>query len=191
MKYTVLLILSQIVISCGLLTTREAEEPVNQRSTYIEPVQPELVFDNLINSLSDKNSLNYISVFSDTFYSSAEFEYVPSSEAAANYTFLNNWSLKDEEQFINKLYSEIESNSEISLVLTDETSSISGSGAVFNFRYRLSIPFSGSSLDDEFEGQVKFELILDDRGYWVISKWEDFETTANPSWSQLKGRQFK
>lgn len=189
MKYTFKYIILGLLISgCDLLQTRDAQPPNQPRSNYQQAVSPEILISNLINSFKDKDVQNYISCLVDTSFSTARFNFSPSSGAVAQYPFLSSgWSIRDEEQYFNNVITKVTEGSQITLSLTNEQYSPQGDSLIYSATYSLNIPNDQAEPKD-YQGDLRFTMIRDNRSVWVIYYWQDTKSTSLPSWSELKGK---
>jgi hypothetical protein len=65
------------ISGCALFETRTPEPPTGGTGTFVPPTSPEIVIDNFIDCIRNKNVDNYISCFADS-----GFFFTPSSNAA-------------------------------------------------------------------------------------------------------------
>ncbi len=173
---------------CDILQTRNAESPNQPRSNYQQAVTPQILISNLVNSLNEKDVQNYISTFVDSSFTDKKFYFSPSSGALSQYPFLiNDWSIKDEEQYFNNLKTKVSDNTPITLSLTNEQYSPFGDSLIYTATYSLNVPNDQSEPKD-YQGDLRFTMIRDNRAVWVIYFWQDTKSTALPSWSELKGK---
>jgi hypothetical protein len=74
------------ISGCGLFETRTPEYPDTDGGTFIPPTSPDIVIDNFVECIKNKNIDNYISCFVETGYS-----FIPSSNASATFpSFFDN-----------------------------------------------------------------------------------------------------
>jgi len=191
MKFLIFYILGALVFTgCDLLQTRTAEEPTQPRSNYEQAVIPQILISNLINSLNDKDVQNYINCLVDSSFSDKKFKFSPSSGAISQYPFLlNDWEVKDEDQYFKNLITKVDAQSPITLSLTNELYSQLGDSLVYTATYSLNVPNSESDPKD-YQGDLRFDMVRDSRSVWVIFYWQDTKSTALPSWSELKGKYY-
>ena len=88
MKKLVFIMLLFSAVSCDIFETRDAEPPDQSRSNFQPATSPEILIQNLINSFSDKDAVNYQNTFI-TDLSNRVFIFVPSSTALSR--FQNIW----------------------------------------------------------------------------------------------------
>ncbi|WKZ71022.1 MAG: hypothetical protein QY331_07130 [Melioribacteraceae bacterium] len=185
-KITILLLVV-FIFSCDLFTTRDEEEPKNIGSTYVPPTTPQLLFENLKNSLSEKVIENYLASFVDSAFINSKFKYIAASGAAATFQTLADWDLSAERIYINNVFSSVQ-NGKIILSLINENSTPQGDSSIYFFDYSLNVPLSNPELPSVYGGSVEFVIKLDSRNQWVITTWRDIQKENLPSWSELRGR---
>jgi len=182
-----LIILSLFLSSCDLLTTREPELPDTQRTSYIPATTPDILFLNLKNSFKEKVLENYMASFVDISYTPRPFIFIPSSETVASFPTLASWDITAEQQYFNNLIVNTKEDVPIILDLQNEIKNTMGDSAVYQYDYILSLTPVGEQIHNSYRGNLIFNIYLDSRNQWVISRWEDFKLGENPTWSQLKG----
>jgi phospholipid N-methyltransferase len=182
-----LIILSLFFTSCDLLTTRTPESPDTQRTSYLPATTPDILFMNLKNSLKEKVLENYMASFVDISFSPIPFIYIPSSESIASFPTLATWDLSAEQQYFNNLIVNTKDDIPIILDLQNEIKNTMGDSAVYQYDYIISLTPVGENIQNSYRGNLIFNIYLDSRNQWVISRWEDFKLSENPTWSELKG----
>ena len=187
-KFLLIPFLSFLVISCDLFTTRDAEDPDQNRSNYQTPYSARTVVENLKNSLSDKNVQNYLSCFVDTLFADKEYSFSASSEALSLYQ-MQGWGVIQESGYFNAIITKVPKDFPISLTLTDTVySSLGGDSLIYSASYILNVPFqSGDPYPLNYSGILEFKLLRDERSIWAIYFWKDTKSQTLPSWSELKG----
>ncbi|MFO7526195.1 MAG: hypothetical protein R6W68_12155 [Ignavibacteriaceae bacterium] len=178
------------ITACDLFMTREAEPPDQSRANFQVATEPEIVISNLTNSFHDKNVQNYISCFIDSSFSEKRFLFQPSGEVVTQYPFLNqDWDLADEQRYFNSVTSSVQTDFPLSLTFTDESFTRSGDSVVFSATYFINIPVSEPEASN-YQGNIQFYMLNDDRSIWVIYYWQDIKLPDLPSWSELKGKYY-
>jgi hypothetical protein len=187
MKNKILIFTITILLNaCDLFTTRDAEDPNQNRSNFVTPSSASLVIQNLKNSLADKNVQNYLSCFVDTLYSSRQFSFSASSEALIQFQ-MQDWGKDEEQRYFNAVINKVNQNVDIQLALKDTIySSLGGDSAIYSANYDLTVPFANSNTI-VYSGNLEFKLLRDERSLWSIYFWKDTKGQVNPSWSELKG----
>lgn len=189
MKKLFFIIAFLFISGCDLFTTRDAEPPQKPRSDYQTAFTPEILISNFINSLKDKDIENYLSSLSDSSFTDKIFSFSPSSEALSQFPALgDNWSKKNESQYLNNLKVKIPDELPITLILSNSSSSVHGDSITFVASYSLNVPLNEITIPTNYQGELIFELVRDSRFVWSIYFWRDIKRSDSPSWSELKGR---
>jgi len=187
MKNLVFIMLLLSAVSCDIFETRDAEPPDRSRSNYQPATSPETLIQNLINSLADKDVVNYQNTFV-TGLSNRVFTYVPSSTALSRFQNLwLTWNTDSEVQYFNNMKTSVpdELPVSLSLSLSPESFSIFGDSLKYNSEYFISIPQRNSD-PLIFQGSLELSMI-NIRTVWLVYFWKDNAIKDNPSWSDLKG----
>lgn len=185
-----MIIILAFIWSCDLLTTRDPEDPIIERSSYIVPSTPDILFQNLSSSFEEKILENYIACFVDINYISKQYRFVPAAGSISQFAELANWNLDAERSYFNNLRTISGDNMPMLLSLYNERSEPIGDSAVYQFDYRLQVPLADENNSDEYEGSVLFRIYRDSRQQWAIGEWEDIKKENKISWSELKGRYY-
>jgi hypothetical protein len=180
-----------IIAGCDIFNTRYAEKPTQPRSDFQPAVAVDTLLKNLVNSLKDKDVINYLACLSDTSFTNKKFYFSPSSEAASTYPTLMNWNRNSEEQYFKNMSVKVSSSSQITLTLNESSRNNFGDSTIYTASYELKLPFVNSSSEiiwQIYKGTLTFGMIRDDiRAVWSIYYWRDNKTGSEPSWSDLKG----
>ena len=190
MRYFILLILIFVVSSCDVFRTREPENPIQTRNTWIPATTVEILVDNLKSALSERSTENYLKCFVDSSLTGKSFEFIPSVESFANYsTIYSNWRLQNERIYFENLKSKLRDGGGITLSLfNEERGTIQGDSVNYYADYLLIVNHSIENLNREFQGHLQFTLFRSVKGEWSISRWKDIKRNENLTWSDLKGR---
>ncbi|MCB9206720.1 MAG: hypothetical protein H6611_05295 [Ignavibacteriales bacterium] len=170
------------------MTTRDAEDPENSRSSYIAATTPDQLFTNLRNSFSEKITKDYMSCFVDSSFLKITYSFTPSSEAIFKYNSLNDWDLESEDIYFRNLVNALSENDNIILTLELLSNSVEGNIENRNYNYKITLPIIDESTYSIYEGNAFFKVNLDANNQWVITEWTDTKVSDNPTWSELKGR---
>jgi len=147
------------------------------------------IISNFINSLKDKDIENYLSSLSDSSFTDKIFSFSPSSEALSQFPALgDNWSKKNESQYLNNLKIKIPDELPITLTLSNPSQSVHGDSITYVASYSLNVPLNETTIPSNYQGELIFELVRDSRFVWSIYFWRDIKRSDSPSWSELKGR---
>ena len=186
-----LLVFCVAISGCDIFNTRDAEKPTQPRSDFEPAATVDILVQNLINSLKDKDVTNYMTCLSDTSFTDKKFLFVPSSEAASTYPTLMDWDKRNEEQYFTNMSVKVNTNSQIVLTLKESSRNNFGDSTFYTATYSLNLPFVNSNseiIPVIYEGTLTFKMVRDSRSVWSIYYWQDIKTTSsNLSWSDLKG----
>lgn len=171
--------------------TRDPEPPSGEQTSWVQPIAPEIVLTNLQSAIREKSVENYIRCFGLSDDVRRGFTFKPEISVANNYrgVFLN-WSIDEERNYINNLFSFIPSDSLSVLFLTDVTEIQFGDSVITSKEYDLIVAHSNSSAPGSVSGRMELSLKKGSDALWFISRWADFKTSELPVWSLLKA-QFK
>ncbi len=190
MKFVVLYsCFALILVGCDIFQTRSSEAPISARSTFEFPSSPQIVIQNLVNSLKEKNAQNYLLCFSDGSSSEYPFRFIPSGSVANPQIFDSEWNVLSEERYFRSLVSKLAPDDPILLYLSDELSEKFGADStIYTANYSLILPQKANISINHFQGIVKFTMNINTRTAGVyISRWIDIKNSADPCWSDLKG----
>lgn len=176
------------ISGCDLVTTRNAEEPDQGRSSYVIATTPDQLFTNLRNSFSEKVEVDYMSSFVDSSFLSIPYIFSPAPGAEYKFNVLTQWDLEAEEIYFRNLINAVGENRNISLSLELISNSISGQSESRTYNYIIKLPVIDEGISETYEGIAFFKINLDSNNQWVITEWTDTQSGDNPSWSELKGR---
>jgi hypothetical protein len=188
MKFISLILLG-LIAGCDLFSVRDAQPPDQPRADYQQAVTPEILISNLINSIKDKSTENYLASFASPSFTNREFKFSASSSASSQFPSLSdNWGVSNEEQYFNNLKTKVDANITITLTLSNESSSPQGDSLFYSASYFLNVPSNSSEVPQNYQGELRFNMVRDSRAVWVIYYWQDTKNSNLPSWSELKGR---
>lgn len=187
-KITILILVVLFLSNCDLVTTREAEEPEQSRSSYIIATTPDQLFTNLRNSFSEKVEVDYMSSFVDSSFLSLPYIFNPSSGAQYKYNILTEWDLDAEEIYFRNLINAVGDDQSITVTLELISNSISSQSESRTYNYIIRLPAIDEGISEIYEGIAFFKVDLDANNQWVITEWTDTQVGSNPTWSELKGR---
>ncbi len=192
LKIIILIVLFSIVLdSCkNPFATREAEPPTEGRTSWQLPTDPMIVLQNMIAAMDEKNVENYMKCLVD---SANLFHFAPDQyQASTNAGIFEQWSLTHEQSYINKAFTSIPDDSSRSLKFSNVQRNEFPDSALIRADYTIEIDhILGPTYPTIGKGQADFVFIRR-YGYWMISRWVDFETkvdptaTRVPSWSTIK-----
>lgn len=185
-----IIILILLLVSCDLLTTRDPEEPDKPGSNNIPATSPQILFQNLKNSIDEKIVENYLACFVDSSFLRKRFSFVPASGAVTQYPVLNSWNFPSERQYFTNLRANLSQGGSISATFSDAVNTPQGDSAIYSLNYTLQISSNNPNLAGNYSGSAFFKIFLDSRNQWVIVDWQDIKKENLLSWSDLKGRTY-
>jgi hypothetical protein len=186
MKRIVFLFLAVALTSCDLFTTRTPESPTTASTNLVPASTPAQLFTNFKSSIEDQILDNYMTCFVDTAYLKKQFKFVASSGSVSQFSSLLNWGIDAEKQYFKSVTT---ISSSISLTLSNESSTLLGDSAVYQYDYKLSVTSNDVNVNGDYEGTATFRISYDSQQQWVIVQWTDARKNENAlSWSELKGR---
>jgi hypothetical protein len=191
-KIIILMILIPVILnSCkNPFATREAEPPTEGRTSWRLPADPMIVLQNMTAAIEEKNVENYMKCLVDSINL---FRFTPDQyQASTNAGIFEQWSLGHEQSYINKAFTSIPDDSARSLKFSNIQRNEFPDSALIRADYEITLHhILAPAFPTIGKGQVDFVLIRR-YGYWMISRWSDFETkvdptaTRVPSWSTIK-----
>ncbi|MCH8568437.1 MAG: hypothetical protein LAT67_09245 [Balneolales bacterium] len=188
--FSILLVLSVCTTSCGVFSTRDAEDPAGGGGAgFQQPDRPEVVITNIIASVSALSVNNYTRNFSNQ-----DFNFTPSTRAVeTNPDIWISWDIESETTYFSNLQASAQNQTGHSLEFTNEQRvTLPDGGERFTASYEINIFHNRLSdgIPTEASGSVIFDLIQDDNGLWSIQSWTDNSGTQQFSWSELKASFF-
>lgn len=186
-KYKILFVvffaLSAFILGC----LREAETPVDPRSTFIPPTSPQYVIVNLQSAILEKNINNYLLCFVDTNFSSKKFTFLAEVSAISQYPVLKFWNFTNERYYITALISATPTQSSSNLFLSNTNMIQTSDSAVYDADYLLYFDHTRQNVPKTVRGKLRFIIAPDSRNLWSIHTWTDYKATENDTtWSILK-----
>jgi len=188
MKYLIIILIIVGSASCDLLNTREPEQPIARRTKRELATTPEILFNNLASALKEKFVDDYMSCFVDTVLLKRNFNFIPAADVVSQYPVLSNWSLANERDYFINLISQTVEKTPITLIMTQTDVINFGDSAFYQFDYSMNLSSTNESVENNYKGNLKFKINLDNSNQWVITEWEDIKDKDFLSWSELKGR---
>lgn len=189
------LILSGVAVAaflgggCGLFDPRDPEDPTQTGLNYRPPTDHPIVITNLQAAVEQKNLANYVSCFSDPAKGGRIFVFIPSADAAAQYaSALANWTLEAEGGYFQNMIARSSPNAFVSLLLTQKGAEVSADSVVYNIDYVLTFEHLEEGFPKTARGNLQFTITRDPANFWAISRWADYKTTDDATWSLFKGK---
>jgi len=181
MKF-IFIIMIFVLVSCDLVTTRDAEAPELIGSKFSVATTPAILFQNLSFAFEEKILENYSACFIDQAFLKRD------SNSESQYPVLRDWNFDAEKQYFNNLINTSSKSNPLSLKLSNLIATPQGDSAVYQYDYKISLTANESALPNEFSGTALFKILLDSRNQWVIVEIQDIKKDNIPSWSDLRGR---
>jgi hypothetical protein len=188
MKYIIIIFIVMQIVSCDLFSTRDPEEPSGFRNNFNSPTTPDVLFENFQSSFNDKTIENYTSNFIDSLYLHNTYKFVPAGDAATEFPRLLDWTLEDEKQYFTRLTSSVPTNQKLGLTLSFVEKTVYVDSAVYNYNYTITVNSNDENIPRFCAGSSQFTINIDERNFWVITKWLDISNNQDNSWSVLKGK---
>lgn len=183
-KKIAFIILGILFMACdNPFATREPEAPTEDRSTWFQPIRPDLVIDNLRYSIIEANITNYENCFTDSVF---RFKFIPDPAVYQNNVLLfETWNFEKELTYIREVFAAT-ADSIRKVEFTPVESLDYQDSVLIKIDYKLEIKHNrGDSYPREAEGQARFVLNFGN-GEWYITTWEDFGVVDKYSWSSIK-----
>ncbi len=186
--FKVIIVLCLTVFQCdNPFSTRNPELPSGEQTSFIPPVSPETVLANLQSSILERNIENYIKCFGLNEETRSNFVFIPEKSVANNYQgVFFNWTIIEERNYINRMFSVVPPDSISSLILQDVAETQFGDSLQTTKEYDLLVTHTDLSPPNQVVGRMDLSLRKDSNALWYISLWSDFKTEDLPVWSQLK-----
>lgn len=172
-----------LVLFSACFQIRDVAPPGTSSSGWISPTSYDILLDNLSRAITQKNTQNYLRCFNRD-----QLDYTPAA------TLLNdresiwqNWSIDEEQTYFNNLLANVPGNSGGILNLERlEQRDVNADSLIYIGNYVLQVSHNVADVPKVFQGQVQWEMKLNEFNEWEIQKWVDLETVADSSWSLLK-----
>ncbi len=183
------LALGLFVTGCGLFQTRDPESPVTSSGINPPATSPEMVVQNFIAAVQQKNLQDYQKLFSDSLTGNRAFVFVPTAEAAVRYgSVFGRWSSSSESQYFRNVLSSLPSTAYPSLAfLNQRIVRFQSDSAIISAEYLLIMPHKLTTVTTTFAGRADFYTAPDKNQSWTIYRWVDVMTKRDSSWSDCKG----
>ena len=178
------------ISGCGIFETRQPQPPQQGRTDFLPPTSPNIVIQNLVNSIADRNVDNYISCLSDTSFGGRSFLFVPPADVYNQYrSIFLNWDKNSERAYFNNLTSQSSNSSSSALILSSANPTYRGSdSAIYNTNYTLLWPNKVPGYPQQAQGNLQFSLGIDRNQNWSIYRWVDSRVGDSLTWSEMKAR---
>lgn len=163
--------------------TREVEPPETTSSDWISPVNYEILLDNMLRAIAQQNVQNYLRCFNQD-----SFAFFPSTPVlTGNELIWSNWSQQDERVWFENVIADLGILSGNGLELNEvDLQTFSSDSVRYIGDYELVMNHTDTALTVNFQGQLELLMKVNGFNEWEISRWTDYETRSDSSWSRLK-----
>jgi hypothetical protein len=174
---------------CGLFGPRDPEPPNQSSLNFLPPTEPSIVVTNLVSAIDQKNVQNYVSCFSDPSKGGRPYVFIPSAEGSSQYgSALNGWTVAQEQSYFQNLVAKSPSSAFSSLALSSKDSLVTSDSVVYGYHYVFTFEHSDPGFPKISQGNLQFTIAPDKNNFWSISRWADFKTGTDITWSSFKGK---
>lgn len=168
---------------------RDPEPPVLEQSGWEPAHSPVQLITNFQKAIAERDLEKYERCFVDANFSEKQFLFVPDPGVFSSHiaTF-ENWSLDNEIKTMRQAFQYVPDDS-ISQLTWEETirEIMAPDTAVLIRTFELKLGHTQTDLPRFYTGQISLRLLEDQRGEWVIFRWEDTQSVPEQkSWSFLK-----
>lgn len=174
-----------LLTGCDWFEPRQHEPPSSFRSSFVQPIVPEDVTENLRLSFSEANKENFRKCLGNPDEPDS-YVFFPSPELQGLIPLL------DQEQevssFSNLILDLLPNEKKITLQFLEPKLVNQIDSAEWRADYRLLIPRSSTDYPSFIDGKMILTLRKDKQGFWFIHRWRDYSLSGNYCWSQLKWR---
>jgi hypothetical protein len=187
--FAVFFLMSVLVCGCGLFEPRTPEPP-GGGGTWVPPTTPEIVLENMINSMDQKVIGNYVQNLTADTGSPFVFHPDPSDSFDLSSTFAgvyDNWT-RDTERIVTQTIFDEAASLDLTFTKRDTTVYIGVNECVLYYKYWLQIT-SKLGTTEFFRGLVEYHLRREG-SYWYICMWidkRDPDFSGLRTWGNLKG----
>ncbi len=186
---SILLGISVLAAGCGIFETRQPQPPQQARTDFQPPLSPDVVIQNLVNSITDRNVDNYMSCLSDTTFGARPFSFDPPADVFRQYQgIFMSWDRNSERTYFNNLSVQSSKTAGSQLILSSENLTTLGDSAAFSANYSLVWPNKVPGNPQQAEGNLLFYLGIDRNQNWSIYRWIDSKVGDSLTWSDMKAR---
>ena len=178
-----------VTAGCGLFEPRTPEAPTESGGQFPPATDPRVTITNLQTSIDLKSVQNYVQCLSNPSTDGRTFSFTPSSEGSAQYaSVFRSWSAAEEQAYFQNLSVRTTPTSKSSLTLNEKSFFLSADSALAEYDYTFTFEHTDPSFPKVASGNLQFALIRNGSNIWTISRWSDFKTTNDPTWSLFKGK---
>ncbi len=181
LRFFLIISLLFIFNRCDLFKPRDSQPPTQGMPGFKHPDIPDIVLENFNTAIISHNVENYMRCFIDTNNSSKIFTFTPSSNILP---LISKWDLEDEKRYFQRLgepifpYPVLQFSDKIQL-------NINSSSIEYKMNYSLSYTHQQHGIL-KIRGYMHLYMETDNQQLWRISRWDDFKTETDSTWSYLK-----
>lgn len=173
-----------LLSGCNLFELREHEEPSSFRSSFVQPVVPENVPENLRLSFSEGNKENFRKCLGDQ-ENTDSYRFVPSPELQSQIPFLDQ---QQEISSFSNLILDLLPQEKMTVQFLEPKLVNQIDSAEWQAVYNLAISRSSTDYPSFIDGKITLTLRKDKQGFWYIYRWRDYSLSETYCWSKLKWR---
>ncbi len=187
LRFGFLFLFTIVMMGCAKdpFSVRGAQKPKDEGGTYVTPVDPLIVADNLRSAMVERNIGHYVQTYADSLVYLFDFLLVDRPDP------LSGWGATEESRIAQNLFETADSVALTWTQTTDRVDRFEDSTAVLYRTYTLTTfaPVGDAQAAEEFTGELVLHLARNALDLWWIVRWEDVHTSADQlSWSDLKSR---
>ncbi|MCY3488626.1 MAG: hypothetical protein F4065_06375 [Rhodothermaceae bacterium] len=170
-----------VLASCDVFGARTPEPPVGEAGTWLQPVAPDLVVDNLRAAVAELNAANYRRSLDE------EFMFTPTAAAyARDPDQWIHWDQAQENGYFVTVAEAAKGSSGNLLRLEDATTELSDTEYILDAHYLLLIKHGSQQIADTLQGRLVWVITKKADGLWMLTRWSDQSIGTEDSWSDLK-----
>lgn len=181
MRFASCLFLFLLLTAC--FEIRQVEPPQNNNADWVSPTDYRILLNNLQTAISRQNVQNYLRCFEKE-----AFRFSPvASLFNDNESVWRNWSLQDEQTYLENTLNNLRTNSGNTLLLQESgLQDVTADSLRYIGNYILRFNHKDTTFTNLFKGQIQLVIQLNSFNEWSITRWTDLETVPDSSWSLLK-----
>lgn len=186
---TILFLVVAFISGCGIFETRQPQSPQQSQTDFVPPISPDIVIQNLVSAISDRNVNNYLSCLSDTSYGGRTFLLIPPADVYRQYqSIFLSWDKNSERAYFNNLTVQSSASAGSALILSSDNLTYQGDSAQYSANYTLIWPNKVPGYPQQSQGNLQFSLGIDRNQNWSIYRWIDSRIGDSLTWSEMKAR---
>ncbi len=185
-KFIIYIFLVLIPAACNIFEPRTAEPPTVEKSDFKPPTTPDIVIENLVSSIAEKNSINYVQCLAGP---NLDFSFIPANDSKYNFfSVYSDWNVSSERAYFDNIIIQTDKDASAQLTLSNEIKQSSSDSVIYNANYNLNIRHSASGIPQTAIGNLQFTIKRDKNNNWYITRWIDLKVQNQFSWSDMKAR---